>query len=191
MMTRAVLVAVGAAFVGLVACSGPEPDTRTQVQPPPFVTFPPASDALSARCGTLDCHGQVARNLRLYSLNGLRLKQPDIPGEGATTEDEYWANYVAVTVLEPEILASVFAAAGADPDRLTLIRKGRGTEHHKGGSAMTEGDVADLCIVAWLSGGLDEASCTQAAEYFPPDFGMEEDPGLPPDDGTLPPVTGP
>ena len=35
-------------------------------------TFPPVAELLVVRCGSLDCHGTAARNLRLYGSAGLR-----------------------------------------------------------------------------------------------------------------------
>src|SRR5687768_7895351 len=55
------------------------------------------------RCASLDCHGQVARNLRLYSSRGLRLPNDAglLPGAGDTTQDELAANYQSILTLEP------------------------------------------------------------------------------------------
>lgn len=182
---RGSLIGFACCCVALGACAGPEEDARAQHQVPSFDFFPPVSDALHSHCGTLDCHGQEGRNLRLYGLNGLRLSQPDVPGIGATTDAEYGENYRSVTLFEPELLEQLLLSGGVNPERLTLVRKGRGTEHHKGKVAMEPGGPADRCLLAWLAGGSDEVSCLEAAERLPPDYGSDEE--LPGDPGATPP----
>jgi hypothetical protein len=41
--------------------------------------FGPVADYLEHRCGSLDCHGQVGRNLRIWGCEGMRLDPTDIP----------------------------------------------------------------------------------------------------------------
>jgi hypothetical protein len=65
--------------LALVACNGPDGKPET-FQVPSRETFTPVGEMLHTRCGSLDCHGQVGRNLRLYGTNGLRLAPGDIPG---------------------------------------------------------------------------------------------------------------
>jgi hypothetical protein len=117
--------------------------------------FPHVENAMQMRCGTLDCHGQTGRNMRLYGLRGLRLDPHDNPLDGTTTTAEYDASYWSVVGLEPETLSSVVKQGGAHPETLTMIRKPRGIEMHKGGQLMTEGDPMDRCLVGWLAGRYD------------------------------------
>jgi hypothetical protein len=127
------------------------------------------SGVLGTGCGSLDCHGQVGRSLRIYSQAGLRLDAdafPNVDG-GTATSPEIEANYQAVIALEPEILALVLRDHGDQPERLTLVRKGRGSESHKGGVAIAVGSTSDRCILSWLSSALDEAACTDGA-LIPP-----------------------
>ena len=42
---------------------------------------------LERRCGSIDCHGQIGRGLRLYSDRGLRLEH-GTPRSTTTTDDE-------------------------------------------------------------------------------------------------------
>jgi hypothetical protein len=80
-----------------------------------------------------------------------------------TTDSEYQASFLSVTGLEPEALDAVVKSGGLDPERLSLLRKGRGTERHKGGTQMLAGDPLDRCIVSWLSGRIDSAACTRVS----------------------------
>ena len=49
-------------------------DAPGQLSVPSRDDFPAVADAMQLHCGTLDCHGQVGRNMRLYGLYGLRLE---------------------------------------------------------------------------------------------------------------------
>lgn len=133
--------------------------------------FPLVLDALERRCGTLDCHGSPGRNLRLYSGSGLRLNPKDIPGNGQTTPEEYEASYWSVYGLEPEITSAVIGDDGADPERLALIRKARGTEAHKPGALVQVGDDTDVCLTSWLAGKASETACEASASFSAPDPG--------------------
>jgi len=122
------------------------------------------------RCGSLDCHGNMARNMRIYSTGGLRLPNEAgaAPGQVATTIDEITANYLSITNLEPEQMTQV-VAHGADPDSLLILKKPLELERHKGGPAITRGDDAETCIVSWLKAGggnsVDKVSCGKAATF--------------------------
>jgi hypothetical protein len=153
-------------------CSGPSDAQRTAFIPPPRAGFEPVSDMLHARCGSLDCHGQVARNLRLYGVNGLRFSAVDFPGtEGdTTTPAEHDRNYAAAVALEPEIIDQVVREGGSDPGRLTLLRKARGTEDHVGGAVIAAGSEADRCITSWLASSVDLGACSRGAEIARPAF---------------------
>ena len=130
---------------------------------PSAASFPAVATFLEQRCGTLDCHGQVGRSLRLYGFDGLRLDPTgDVPGAGSTTTDEVDADYQSVVGLRARILAAVVQDGGARPERLTLVRKARGTEHHKGGALITPGDAQDRCLTSWLAGAVDEVACADA-----------------------------
>jgi hypothetical protein len=167
-----------ALLCGLPSACSVAADERATYQVPPFETFAPVGEALHASCGSLDCHGTPERNMRLYGVNGLRLDSADYPGSSITTEAEIRENYVSVIALEPELLRTVFLQGGANPDRLTLIQKGRGAHHHKGGVAMRPGEAPDRCILSWLANRVDELVCAAAAEVVRP--GMEMPPVGPP-----------
>lgn len=126
--------------------------------------FPLVSQLLERRCGTLDCHGQPGRSLRIYGRYGLRLpsKSTDptyVPGGlTPTTPDEIAANYHSACGLEPEKMADVVAKK-AKVDSLTLVRKPRLTEAHKGGRLLPANSDGDKCLVSWIQGQVDIDAC--------------------------------
>jgi hypothetical protein len=144
------------------------PAVSSTLLAPPRVGFEVVADAMQPTCGTLDCHGQIGRNLSLFGGRGLRLDPKGSPAEDSTTAAEYDATYWSTLGLEPEIISEVVGAKGARPERLTLIRKGRGTEKHKGGTLMTTGDDLDRCLVSWLADAVDDAPCRRAAKVGSP-----------------------
>ena len=91
-----------------ISCTGMVGDAS-----PDFVSCRPTkassrvADAMQPSCGTLDCHGQPDRNLRLYGGRGLRLDPVKASKDGDTEPPEYEANYWSVVALEPEILSTV------------------------------------------------------------------------------------
>jgi hypothetical protein len=86
---------------------------------------------------------------------------PDSPSD--VTQAEIDADYDAVVAVEPEVLRQVVAEKGARPERLTLVRKGRGAEEHKGGRRVVPGDPADRCVLSWLASAVDADACAAAA----------------------------
>jgi hypothetical protein len=161
--SAAVAIALSAAW--FAGCSAPPSAERSSFRAPPRQGFEPVSELLQARCGSLDCHGQPGRSLRIFGTNGLRLAADALPGlEGGVTEPaEHDANYASVVALEPEILDRVVRQGGRDPARLTLIRKARGAEEHTGGTASPTGGAGDVCLTSWLSQVTDVAACSAGA----------------------------
>jgi hypothetical protein len=152
-----------------IACSAPDTAARVDPVGPDATTFPPVSLVLSRRCGSIDCHGSRYRNLRIYGYGGLRLRVDDRPDTPTTTTpEEAQATYDAVIALEPELMRDIVLAKGSGADRLTLVRKGRADEDHKGGKLIMRGDDADTCLMGWLRGvAVDDAyraACTNAAK---------------------------
>lgn len=154
-----VLAAASLSCVGVVG--GAPPDFMLSA--PPREGFEKVADAMQPSCGTLDCHGQPGRNLRLYGGRGLRLDAANNSADGTTEPPEYEANYWSVVALEPELLATVTNEGGQNPERLILIRKGRGTTRHKGGALMQPNDDLDACIVEWLKGNILVDRCFAAS----------------------------
>jgi hypothetical protein len=176
-MTLAVaLVAPAMAFAVSVSCAMAPSDSRIGIAAPDESQFaqPPGasvSDFLDHRCGTLDCHGQVGRNLRIWGCEGMRLDPNDISncnrmlGGKVTTAAEYDATYRSLVALEPTVMSQVIASGGQDPELLTFVRKARGLESHKGGTLITPGDDQDTCITSWLAGKTNTTACTNALGY--------------------------
>ena len=155
--------AVGAAVLGLAACVVPAGDARSDVKVPDRDSFAVVAQVLVRHCGSLDCHGNTYRNLRIYGNEGLRSNAKDRPlSPECTTDDEVQRDYDSLVGLEPEVLTKVVADRGARPERLTFIRKARGTEAHKGGALMKPGDDIDDCLTSWLESRVAEDACARA-----------------------------
>lgn len=173
------MVVVLGVMVAAACASAPDKERVTYLGPlpsgqtiePDYATYKTGVDPyLGKRCATLDCHGQVGRGLRLFSMNGLRAFDasgngyfPYTTGKDPIQEDEQRQNYLSVCGLEPEVMAQVMAGGGADPMKLLLLKKPLLYEGHKGGQIMI--DVSDpgyKCIASWLAGTLDQNACTQA-----------------------------
>ncbi len=158
-----VAVAFLAAASCAIACVTAESDRRVVETVPDRASFPAVSDLLDHRCGTLDCHGVTYRNLRIYGREGLRVATDARPSSlENTTAPEYDETYQSLVALEPETMSLVVSQGGAHPERLTFIRKARGTEDHKGLAIWPEGDPQDLCVTSWLAGHTDAAMCRRA-----------------------------
>jgi hypothetical protein len=164
--------------VGLLCCTGSVGDPYGQppssggpgaaLAAPLRATYEPVHDVLQTSCGTLDCHGQAGRGLRLYGGRGLRLRPEDNPADNPTTHEEYDQSYWSVIALEPEVLSDVVAQHGEMPERLTLVRKARNLEHHKGGRLFVAGDVRDRCLTSWLAGQIDLGARKSGKELLRP-----------------------
>jgi hypothetical protein len=133
------------------------------------------SSVLERRCGTLDCHGSTFRPLRIYGQQGLRrpekmgtknvdpadFAQYKTGGTVATTAAEIDDNFLSVCGIEPEIMDRVVAEE-AEVSALTVVRKPRLTERHKGGRIWQEGQKGgDQCLTIWLTGGDPTLACNE------------------------------
>ncbi len=169
-MNRLLLSCAALAALLLAACSGPATGAY-DITAPTTKDFKLVDDALGYSCGTLDCHGQRGRNMRVWSKYGMRVQvqsvNPPVPGSGQTTDTEAQLTYHSVVGLEPEIMSEVVRDGGRDPQRLTMIRKARGTEAHKGLKRMSVGDPLDVCITSWLAGTVNKDACIKAAPPLP------------------------
>lgn len=148
--------------LGMLCSCYPQNQAQDELHTPDPRSFPLVADALSPSCGTLDCHGQWGRNLRLFGGRGLRLAPGENPADGATTQREYDASFRSLVGLEPERLTDVLLY-GLDPAELVLVRKARGKDAHKGGVQMLVGDPLDRCLTSWLSGSVHSASCQRVS----------------------------
>lgn len=173
---HALAAAFLASVASLVACSGVDKGeidrkvASTRGTPGSFRTNG-VSRVIEKRCGSLDCHGSTARNLRVYSSSGLRLPNDAgvAVGAGDTTLDEITANYQSLMTLEPEATNEVVSNNG-DPYSLLIVKKPLELERHKGGQSIRRGDDAERCIVSWLKedsvNPIDVGAC-QRASVFP------------------------
>jgi len=170
-------LALAASLALLGACSQAPSDARIGVLLPNGSedVFGTVSDYLDHRCGTLDCHGQPGRNLRIWGCEGMRLSKLDasicsrMAGGRPTTPEEHQATFRSLVGLEPSVMSEVIFDHGRDPELLTFIRKARGTEAHKGGKLVQPGDDQDVCLTSWLAGRTNLTACTdaQAEPNFP------------------------
>ncbi|HEY5145817.1 MAG TPA: hypothetical protein VII82_03590 [Polyangiaceae bacterium] len=192
-MTRAsalgctwLLVAALGLFVAassVASCSSVPADARIGIDAPSGSEdeFGIVGDYLDHRCGSLDCHGQVGRNLRIWGCEGMRLDPHAVPicsvpqGGSSTTPDEHQATYRSLVGLEPTVMSEVVAGHGLHPELLTFVRKARGLEAHKGGTLIVAGDDQDVCITSWLAGQTDITACANALGFpiFPQDASVE------------------
>jgi hypothetical protein len=165
----AVITAVGGGGT-LASCSAVPSDLRIGVDAPDGseAGFRPVAEFLDHRCGSLDCHGQMGRNLRIWGCEGMRLDPNDTPqcdrrlGGHVTTPAEHQATYRSLVGLEPAVMSFVVEGHGQHAELLTFVRKARGTESHKGGALVTPGDYQDQCISHWLAGDTNTMAYVQA-----------------------------
>lgn len=138
MMRNVGTVAVGATLAMGVACATEAEQSwlivgSREAPIPSRIAFEQANVSLflERKCGSLDCHGQPERPLRILGPNGLRIfvEAGDDAGIDAgaaglsplfpyRTALEIDANYSAVVGLEPEVLPRVLAARTDDQCRL-------------------------------------------------------------------------
>jgi hypothetical protein len=148
----------------LCCCSSEHADV--ELLTPRRQEFSAVSAVLEPRCGSLDCHGSPARNLRIYGLYGLRRSGLDSTGGADTTAAEIDATYDSLISIDPEVLSRVVSDGGQAPERWIVMSKARGREEHAGGTRLVEGEPADRCVVSWLAGTVDTEAC--ASDSFGP-----------------------
>jgi hypothetical protein len=178
----AMLAMASTTLPAATGCSSPDPAARIDPRGPDRGQFAVVAPMLVRRCGSIDCHGSIYRNFRLYGYAGTRLRdgqapetlRPDLPKR--LTDEEIEADYQAVLGVEPEIMRDVVNDNGNGRERLTLVRKGRGEEDHKGDQRMVPDDEADTCLGSWLAGAVNVEKC-RAAGCIDPDSGLIEGAG--------------
>lgn len=169
-----------AASLATAACASKPDDSSTpslvvSAPPGPSPGADPAAFRLAVdavferRCGSLDCHGQIGRGMRIYGAEGLRLPNDAglAPGSGATSLDEINANYASIIGLQPERMNAFLAKDPRTRDdayQLLILSKPLGLERHKGGAQLNRGEPAEQCIVSWLVGATDQAQCALGAK---------------------------
>ena len=161
----ALFFSVSALF--FAGCVDVESNEQFHIALPSEDQFTPVGLYLDHRCGSLDCHGQTGRNLKLYGQEGLRLDPTGLPGGGPTTMDELADDYRSVVGLEPELMTSVVEEHGKDPERLSLVAKPVGLQDHKGGKLFSKGSEQFNCITSWLAGAVDMTACADGTASTP------------------------
>ena len=146
---------------GVSSCASiPDENRYTIVLTPDAVQYQNGvSFFMERRCGTLDCHGQDGRPMRIYGSRGLRLPNDGglTPATGDTTPAEQIANFRAVVGLQPEQMSRVVASGGQNPESLLLLQKPLSVEGggatHKGGPVISSGQADDgyVCLTQWLA----------------------------------------
>jgi len=111
---------------------------------------------LEASCGTLDCHGDFGRPLRLYAETGLRAAD-DLRG-APITDDELRADAASLLGVSPP--------PDSLEDHLALLKPLEVSErglHHVGRDLWTSrADPAYVCLRAWLEGERAPLECAAA-----------------------------
>jgi hypothetical protein len=80
-------------------------------------------------------------------------------GTEPTSDAELAANRLSACGVEPDLMSEV-VNTNADPGTLTLVRKPRLTEAHKGGRIWKEDSLqGDKCLTTWIAGAVDVAAC--------------------------------
>jgi hypothetical protein len=171
------LAAAAAGIASTGACaSTPNPNATTQIYTPDdaFELWAGEIDdaggagpdaVLGKRCGTLDCHGQPGRPLRIYSQDGLRIDNDagNYSGGQPETQQEQLANFTAAIGLQPELTSKVFAGELDPHSVLLLLRKPLQLERHEGGQVSKPGDAIDQCLSSWFADKPNVAACASAA----------------------------
>ena len=143
------------------SCISEEDEGSSDLACPSDDQWPQVSQVVEKRCGTLDCHGDPSRPLRVYGRNGPRL-DPNliVGGDAGTTTDELAANRLSVCGLEPERMDAVIAG---EEDLLTLsvVRKPILDEAHKGGRVFLQTSPGYICFASWIEGEADLAACEE------------------------------
>ena len=139
-----------AAFAG---CRDDLDATVTNACPSQVVFEQSVSGFLERRCGTLDCHGGIARPMRLFGRFGLRHPaENNFTGGATTTAVELTANYTSVCGVDAERMNESVENFGNNAAELLIVAKARGQEKHKGGKIVNENDAGDKCLLGWLQG---------------------------------------
>lgn len=126
-----------------------------------------AGPLLVARCGSIDCHGSVYRNYRIFGYGGARLDPTHRPDAPDTTNEELSLDYDATVGVEPERTRAV-AKGSEPPERMTLVRKARNSEEHVGGERLPKGSAGDKCLVGFLRDEPDKDACVDALDEYAP-----------------------
>jgi len=132
----------------------------TKGTPADFANF--VQRSLGSRCGSLDCHGDIDRPLRIYARNGLRLRA-DLRGRDESMS-ELTANILSIVGIDPE--------QDTLQDHLLLLKplsvSAGGIDHVGGDVFADQRDGLYRCLHAWLRAGVqDDDGKTACAAALP------------------------
>lgn len=161
-----------------IACGVELESVEIDCPPADRANFAGVSRMLEFSCGTLDCHGNAFRPLRIYGKNGLRRPvilndDGSLPEDAGISPSEYPEYHTGgIDTTDAELLENARSLCGLEPERvqefrdqvgeaddpaalagelLTVIRKPRLQERHKGGLIWGKGDAKDQCLINWFT----------------------------------------
>lgn len=157
-MTRHTVAARALVLLVCAGCTRYE-DSVSELRAPARESFEPVASVLQSNCGTLDCHGSPARNLRVYSAYGMRATGDCVPGDPDTTEADVDETYRSLIGVDPEGLARLARESHSNASGWIVTSKARGLERHAGGSRLPAGGHGDRCLVSWILGAIETDEC--------------------------------
>lgn len=147
----------------LAGCAGPSA-TETDPLPMADAAYYEAhvQVVVGYGCGSLDCHGDPGRPLRLYARDGLRLRA-ELRGEELTAEE---------AALNAQAFLGIDPAPSAIDAHVALLKplaEAAGGLPHVGGDVWeSRDDDAYRCVYGWLAGAPDDARCAAASAAVDP-----------------------
>lgn len=156
-MTRLLLLF---ASVFVLACTDTDIDEQPLALGDEALFASELQEYVGIRCGSLDCHGDMGRTLRIYAQDGLRLR-----------EGLRFATLDLEEVQHNVRSFSAFPSENADPSNNLILLKGLAVDAggiaHKGDEVWSSPEAAGYrCIAAWLEGVSAAAACAEAGAEF-------------------------
>ncbi len=145
---------VALCLLALGACTIADQQELPQVVRDPVSFEADIQPILGPGCGSLDCHGDRGRPLRLYAQFGRRAA----------------AELRSAPLTPEEIADNVAALATMPPDRVLgkpLDVSAGGMRHVGGDLWPSDSAPAYTCVSAWLAGEQAQAACEMAAAQAP------------------------
>lgn len=145
----------------LLGCSGPAPESEPLVIPEAADYEAHVQVVVGYGCGSLDCHGDPGRPLRIYARDGLRLRA-DLRGEELTSEE---------AALDAEAFGGV-DPGGVPPDHVALLKplaeEAGGLPHVGEDVWLSTDDAGYRCVLGWLEGATPADVCAEATAAVDP-----------------------
>lgn len=119
-------------------------------------------DYVGYRCGSLDCHGDMGRSLRIYAKDGLR--KSDALRRQPMSLEEIDDNVAALSVF------SRFDAVDQSFSLTKALSVGSGGMAHEGDPVWQDrNDEGYLCLAGWLAGTSPASACANALALVEPE----------------------